>query len=96
MNLTELKDDELTEDDWDTLRTTAEILYPFWNITKRLEDHAKKGERGAMWEALPAIEVLIEHLDKMKQAYTQQTHPELASSINLAWSNLDNLLQEAR
>jgi hypothetical protein len=43
-----------------------------------------------MWEALPAVEVLIEHLDKMKQLYTQATHPELATSINLAWLKLDN------
>jgi hypothetical protein len=43
-----------------------------------------------MWEALPAIEVLIEHLDKMKQIYRQDTHPELALSINLAWSKLDD------
>jgi hypothetical protein len=26
----------------------------------------------------------------MKQIYTQETHPELASSINLAWSKLDD------
>jgi hypothetical protein len=47
-----------------------------------------------MWEALPAIEVLIEHLDKMKQIFTQETHPELASSINLAWLKLDDYYQK--
>jgi hypothetical protein len=70
INLAELKDDELTEDDWDTFRATAEILYSFWNIIKRLEGHIKKGERGAIWEVLSAIEMLIEHFDKMKQIYT--------------------------
>jgi hAT family C-terminal dimerisation region len=89
-NRADLRDDELTEQDWDILRATAQILYLFWNITKRLEGHAKNGERGAMWESIPAVEVLIEHLDKMKQIYTQETHPELATSINLAWSKLDN------
>ena len=69
--LAELEDNELIEDNWDILRATAKILYPFWNVTKRLEGHAKKGECGAMWEVLPAIEVLIEHLDKIKQVYTQ-------------------------
>jgi hypothetical protein len=90
MNLLELKDNELTDDDWDTLRATVEILYPIWNITKRLGGHTKKNERGAMWKALPIIKVLIKYLDKIKQVYTQQTYPELTSSINLAWSKLDN------
>jgi hypothetical protein len=89
-HLSEFKDDELTEEDWDILKATAKILYPFWNVTKRLEGYAKKGERGVMWEAFSAIEVLIEHLDKMKQIYRQNTHPELALSINLAWSKLDD------
>lgn len=38
---------------------------------------------------MPAIESLIGHLDKMKKIYTLQSHPELATSINLAWDKLD-------
>jgi hypothetical protein len=36
------------------------------------------------------VEALINHLDQMKKIYTQETHPELATSVNLAWSKLDN------
>jgi hypothetical protein len=35
------------------------------------------------------MELLIKHLDEMKQICTQANHPELATSINLAWSKLD-------
>ena len=65
------------------------ILKPFQAVTKRLEGNATDGQYGSVWEALPAMELLIKHLDEMKQIYTQANHPELATGINLAWSKLD-------
>jgi hypothetical protein len=65
------------------------ILKPFQDVTKRLEGHGVEGHHGCVWEALPAVELLIKHLDEMKKIYTQASHPELATSLNLAWAKLD-------
>jgi hypothetical protein len=43
-----------------------------------------------VWEALPVIESLIEYLEKIKKIYTQESHPHLTTSINLAWSKIDD------
>jgi hypothetical protein len=88
-NEQELEEDTLSEDDWQRLIDIERILKPFQSVTKRLEGHASDGEHGSVWEALPVIESLIAHLDEMKKIYTQQSHPELATSINLAWVKLD-------
>src|SRR5271170_2849274 len=64
------------------------VLYPFYSITKRLEGEAVDGHHGSVWEGLPAIEFLIDHLDKMK-IYTQKTSPKIATGVNLAWAKLD-------
>lgn len=86
----ELDEDALSDDDWTTLERIIEILTPFASVTKRLEGRAALGSHGSVWEALPALESLIKHLDTMKLKYTQAAYPELAISINLAWSKLDD------
>jgi len=92
-----LGDDTLSENDWQELADIECILQPFQDVTKRLEGRGKKskkngklGQHGMLWEALPAIESLIKHLDEMKKVFKQSTHPNLAHSINLAWSKLDD------
>jgi hypothetical protein len=85
----ELEDDLLTEKDWQQLEIIAEVLEPFAEVTVHLEGRAEKGHHGSVWEVLPAIEALIEHLDDMKLKYSQCSHPEISTSINLAWSKLD-------
>jgi hypothetical protein len=40
-----------------------------------LEGNASNGLHGSIWEALPALEALIKHMDKMKLKYTQELHP---------------------
>lgn len=88
-NTDKLGEDTLLEDDWQQLEDIERILQPFQDVTKRLEGHGKRGSHGSLWECLPAIEALIQHMDRMKQLYKQSTHPHLANSINLAWSKLD-------
>ena len=89
-NQAELKDDALSDSDWEALGHVDRILKPFKSLTKRLEGHAVEVHHGAMWEALPTIKALINHLDQMKKIYTQEAHPELTTSVNLAWSKLDD------
>jgi hypothetical protein len=85
----ELDEDALISQDWVILEQIVEVLRPFASITKMLEGNASNGLHGSIWEALPALEALIKHMDKMKLKYTQELHPQLATSINLAWSKLD-------
>ena len=89
-NVEELEEDTLSEDDWQRLIDIDRILKPFQSVTKHLEGYATDGQHGSVWKALPAIESLIGHLDEMKKIYTQQSHPELATSINLACAKLDS------
>src|SRR5437016_5739266 len=63
----ELCADTLTEAEWQTLADMERILAPFQSWTKRLEGQAKEGAFGSIWEALPALESLIKHLDEMKK-----------------------------
>jgi hypothetical protein len=85
----DLEEDVLSEQDWQELEIIVEVLRPFAAITIHLEGRAEDGHHGSVWEVLPAIESLIEHLDNMKQKYTQSSHTEISTSINLAWSKLD-------
>jgi hypothetical protein len=88
-DIDEQAQDNLDEKDWQVLKDTETILALIFSLTKRLEGHAVGGDYGLVWEALPGVEALIQYLDKIKKIYTQDTHPQLATSINLAWSKLD-------
>src|SRR5205814_1492151 len=86
-NQDELGEDFLTREDWDTLREIAAILKPFWSTTQWLQGHATQGHHGAIWEALPALELLLTHLEK-ERAECPASNPRLKESINNAWSKL--------
>jgi hypothetical protein len=38
----------------------------FWTQTQRFQGKAKFGHRGVIWEALPAMEYLLEYLEQLK------------------------------
>lgn len=84
-HLQELGEDFLTRDDWDTLRELAAALKPFWSITQWLQGQATAGHHGAIWEALPALELLLTHLEKLK---TEVSHPRIVECVNNAWAKL--------
>ena len=63
----ELDEDFLLPEDWDVLRRLESYLQPFHQTTKHLEGHAAEGHHGAIWEALPAIEHLLRHLEHLKK-----------------------------
>ena len=44
-----------------------DILKPFDKVTKRLEGHATQGTYGSLWEVLPCMEYIFEHLHKIKR-----------------------------
>jgi hypothetical protein len=64
--------DMLSKDDWSTLKMVHDLLHPFWKLTLRLQGHATSGSYGAIWEVLPAMEVLINGLEAASKVHTQQ------------------------
>ena len=61
---TELDDmDKPTEQDWDTLEAIYHGLKPFSELTLRLEGHGDSGSHGHIWEVLPALELLLTHVE---------------------------------
>src|SRR5450432_2861206 len=62
----ELGDDFLFSEDWDILRRLEQYLELFERITKLLQGYTAEGYYRAIWEALPAMEYLLRHLEKLK------------------------------
>jgi hypothetical protein len=62
-------EDHLSPDDWLILAETAAILKPFYTITMRLQSRAKDASHGSAWEVLPAMELLLDHLEDAKLTY---------------------------
>jgi hypothetical protein len=85
-----LADDRLLEDDWEQIKHLLRLLKPFRDLTLRLEGKGKTGSRGAVWEILPAMDLLLEHLESAKAEY-EHTHEytHVKTAINNAWLVLD-------
>jgi len=47
-----------------------------------LEDHAKDGTQGAIWEVLPSMDLLLNHLEMAKIDYKYSPHPYLKMIVN--------------
>jgi hAT family C-terminal dimerisation region len=62
-------EDHLSSDDWLILAETASILKPFYTQTVRLQSRAKDAHHGAIWEVLPAMELILEHLEEQRTIY---------------------------
>jgi hAT family protein len=77
----------LVQDDWEVLKWLAQSLEVFWTQTLRLQGKAKYGHHGAIWEALPAMEYLLEHLEQLK-ARTPPSEPRLWECVNNAWQKM--------
>jgi hypothetical protein len=83
----EMSQFSLTQEDWDVLKWLAQGLEVFWTQTQRLQGKAKFGHHGAIWEALPAMEYLLAHRERLK-ARTPQSEPRLWECVNNAWSKM--------
>jgi hypothetical protein len=68
----ELGEDFMTPADWEVIRELKQHLKPFWELTIDLQSQATDGTHGAIWEALPAIEYLLRHLERLKEATPKQ------------------------
>src|SRR5207248_1410441 len=78
--------DAISKDDWTTLQIMHDLLKPFWKLTLRLQGSNCK--YGAIWEVLPAMEVLINHLEAASKIYTHRKAKHIHTCINNAWIKL--------
>jgi hypothetical protein len=84
----ELGEDFLLPEDWDVLRRLEIYLEPFKRVTKQLEGHAADGHHGAIWEALPIMEYLLKHLERLKQSIPRRDI-RIWECVNNSWAKLD-------
>jgi hypothetical protein len=82
--------DILSKDDWQTLQIVHELMFPFWLLTLRLEGNAPTGSHGTVWEVLPAMEVLINRLEKASTIYTHRKSKFINACINNALMKLQH------
>jgi hypothetical protein len=82
-----LGSDCLEERDWISLRGVAGYLEPFYQSTLELQGQAKAAKHGVIWEALPAMEGLLGHLEKLNVTVPKTNKP-LHEAVNNAWVKL--------
>ena len=84
-----LEADQLHPPDWDELKVLYNLLSPFKELTIELQGNIVGARmNGAIFDVLPAMDMLLNTLEDAKLAYkAQKSH--FASCINLAWTKLD-------
>ena len=85
--------DSISEDDWAILQIVHDLLRPFWKLTLRLQGQAINCKYGAIWEVLPAMEVLMNHLEAASKTYTHRRYKHLHICINNTWIKLREYYQ---
>lgn len=85
-----IKDDMLSEEEWDEIRQLKDLLAPFKEATKRLEGASNKGAFGSLWEALVCLKMMLLTLEAKKVQLSHQPNSHLKAYVNLAWKKINN------
>jgi hAT family C-terminal dimerisation region len=67
---------------WSRLQAVCDILEKFEVVTKTLEGSAKEGHHGALWECLPAMELILKQLEDLKSKYPLLDNHSVASNAS--------------
>jgi hypothetical protein len=86
-NEDDLGQDMPTRETWDDIKDHAHGLKPFKDLTMELQSRATSGNHGSVWETLPALELLLDHMEQMKTRLEDLTSP-LAIAVNSCWQVL--------
>ena len=65
-------------------------MFPFWLLTLKLQGNTPGGSNGAVWEILPAMEVLINRFEDASKIHT----PRKSKFINISINNVLIKLQQ--
>ena len=86
----DLKYDTLTEAEWQHLNDVVTGLQPFYEVTLVLEGLAQHAHYGAIWEALPALGVLMERMEVglRETIGARNARDPLAVAYQNAWEKL--------
>lgn len=88
-------EDILYPEDWRILTEVLRHLKPFNTLTKRLQSRAPDAHHGALWEALPSMEMLLNGVIAAKDHYhsladtINETTKHIATSLDNCWGKLD-------
>ena len=72
-------------DDWQTITDLSTVLESFYKYTMEMQG---KRENGALYDVIPNMEALLNHLEDCKKIY-KTSLPHLATTINLGWMKID-------
>lgn len=87
----DLRDDSLSENDWNHLAEIADGLQPFHEAALVVEGNAGQGHHGAVWEVLPTLEALLSAMEDGQKRVNEAgrgTSP-LAVAYQNAWEKLN-------
>jgi hypothetical protein len=65
------------------------MIEPFWEMTIDLQNQTDNGTHRAIWEALPAIEYLLRHLERLKESVPKK-QTRIRECVMNSWSLLQN------
>ena len=86
----DIKNDTLSDAEWLYLNDIIAGLQPFHEVTLFLEGLAQHGSFGAIWEALPALGVLLQKMETglRETTATRSARDPLAIAYQNAWEKL--------
>jgi hypothetical protein len=70
-----LTKDTLDDGEWKQVQAIIQGLHPFYELTLQLQGNATHSKHGAIWEAIPAICLLLEHLEEGVAMYGKALPP---------------------
>lgn len=90
--------DNLSEADWEELEIFKNLLHLFYQLTMRLQGNSWTGSHGSAWECIVAIDIIREHLRKVKAEHLKGRHTgflgmAINTGLNLA-QKYDELITE--
>jgi hypothetical protein len=71
------REDRLSHEDWLVLEKSAKILKPIYEHSMRFQSRTQQGHHGAIWEVLPSMEMILQHLEGLKEEYTALDVPDV-------------------
>lgn len=85
-----IKEDMLSDEDWQEICEFKDVLAPFKDASKRLEGAGDGGSFGTLWEALVCLEMILSSLEVKKEELGPHLTPHLKACVNMAWKKIDD------
>ena len=86
-----LAEDTLTDDEWDQVQELIKLLKPFEKLTKLLQANTtlagSEGSYGSLWEVLPGLQLLFEHL---QDAEASATNDDIKQGIQFGLEKMND------